>query len=188
MFFVSPADEKLPPKILVVDAESEHKDKMVEVELTRFPSDSHGPAGKIVSVIGFIDDPNVETNVIIRKYGLPVEFPEAVIGETASLQDELREEDFANRDDFRDRSIVTIDPATARGTLMTLSMSRKPPGEGFASASTSPTCLTSFPSTPRPIAKVGFAAPPSIFRIASFRCFPRKSPTSSALSTHMLTA
>ncbi len=114
VFFVSPADEKLPPKILVVDAASEHKDKMVEVELTRFPSDTHWPAGKVVSVIGFIDDPNVETNVIIRKYGLPVEFPQAVIGETASLQDELREEDFANRDDFRDRSIVTIDPATAR--------------------------------------------------------------------------
>ena len=113
-FFVSPADEKLPPKILVVDAASEHKDKMVEVELTRFPSQAHWPAGKITSVIGFIDDPNVETNVIIKKYGLPVEFPDAVLRETARLQDELREEDFATREDFRNRTIVTIDPATAR--------------------------------------------------------------------------
>jgi ribonuclease R len=113
-FFVAPTDEKLPEKILITTDISEHKDKMVEVELTRFPSEKHWPAGKIVSVIGFIDDPNVETMVIIRKFGLPLSFPQEVEEETRALPNELTEKDFVGRDDFRNRNTITIDPKTAR--------------------------------------------------------------------------
>src|SRR6267143_6774781 len=38
-FFVAPTDEKLPSKILITNDVSEHKDKIVEVEITRFPSE-----------------------------------------------------------------------------------------------------------------------------------------------------
>src|SRR5215467_9815237 len=55
VFFVAPNDEKLPAKVLITDRDvSEHKDKIVEVQITRFPDASYWPAGKIVSVIGFI--------------------------------------------------------------------------------------------------------------------------------------
>ncbi|HLH29696.1 MAG TPA: ribonuclease R, partial [Terriglobia bacterium] len=91
-----------------------HKDKIVEVELTRFPSETRWPAGKIVSVIGFIDDPNVETNVIIKKFGLPTAFPKEVEDEAAALPDALTDKDFIGRDDFRKRNTITIDPKTAR--------------------------------------------------------------------------
>lgn len=114
VFFVAPSDEKLPAKILIPDAPSEHKDKIVEVEITRFPTAAHWPAGKIVSVIGFLDDPNVETQVIIKKFGLPTEFPTEVQEEAAQLPDSLRESDFEGRDDFRNRPAITIDPTTAR--------------------------------------------------------------------------
>lgn len=114
VFFVAPADEKLPAKILITDDISEHKDKIVEIEITRFPSEARWPAGKLVSVIGFIDDPNVETSVIIRKFNLPVAFPSEVEEETANLPNSLTEKDFDGRDDFRKRSIITIDPRTAR--------------------------------------------------------------------------
>jgi ribonuclease R len=114
VFFVAPTDEKLPPKILITNDGAEHKDKIVEVELTRFPSENRWPAGRIVSVIGFINDPNVETNVIIKKFGLPTAFPAEVEDEAAALPDALTERDFAGRDDFRKRNTITIDPRTAR--------------------------------------------------------------------------
>jgi ribonuclease R len=114
VFFVAPADEKLPEKILIPDAASEHKDRIVEVELTRFPTAAHWPAGKIVRVIGFIDDPNVETQVIIRKFALPTEFPKEVEEEAVRLPDTIRESDLEGRDDFRKRNTITIDPTTAR--------------------------------------------------------------------------
>ena len=114
VFFVAPTDEKLPEKIIITNDAAEHKDKIVEVELTRYPTETRWPAGKIVSVIGFIDDPNVETNVIIKKFGLPTAFPKEVEEESAALPDELNERDFAGRDDFRKRNTITIDPKTAR--------------------------------------------------------------------------
>jgi ribonuclease R len=114
VFFVAPADEKLPSKILIPDPPSEHKDKIVEVEITRFGTASYWPAGKVVNVIGFIDDPNVETQVIIRKFGLPVEFPPEVEREAHELPEAIRDSDLQGRDDFRSRNTITIDPTTAR--------------------------------------------------------------------------
>ncbi len=113
-YFVSPADEKLPDKILVGGDVSEHKDKVVEVQLTRFGSESRWPAGRIVSTIGFLDDPEVETTIIIKKYGLSTDFPESVEREAAGRSPRLAPSDVQGRADFRDREIVTIDPATAR--------------------------------------------------------------------------
>ena len=114
VFFVAPTDEKLPAKILIPDAPSEHKDRIVEVEITRFPTAAHWPAGKIVGVIGFLDDPNVETQVIIKKFALPTQFPKEVEDEAAQLPEAIRESDLEGRDDFRKRNTITIDPTTAR--------------------------------------------------------------------------
>ena len=114
VFFVAPADEKLPARILIPDAPSEHKDRIVEVEITRFPTAAYWPAGKIVGVIGFLDDPNVESQVIIRKFGLATDFPRDVEEEAAALPDAIRENDLEGRDDFRARNTITIDPTTAR--------------------------------------------------------------------------
>src|SRR6266705_917435 len=114
VFFVAPTDEKLPEKIVITNDVTEHKDKIVEVELTRFPSQTRWPAGKVVAVIGFIDDPNVETNVIIRKFGLPAGFTIEIEEEAAALPDALTESDLTGRDDFRRRNTITIDPKTAR--------------------------------------------------------------------------
>src|SRR3989475_2883386 len=114
VFFVAPADAKLPEKILITNDVAEHKDKIVEVEITRFPSQTRWPAGKVVSVIGFIDDPNVETNVIIKKFGLPASFTKDIEEQAAALPDALSEKDFVGRDDFRKRQTITIDPKTAR--------------------------------------------------------------------------
>jgi len=115
IFFVAPADDKLPSKIIITDLDvSEHKDKIVEVEITRFPNASQWPAGRIVSILGFLDDPNVETNVIIRKFGLPMSFPQNVENEVAKLPVNVTERDFIGRDDFRQRQTMTIDPIIAR--------------------------------------------------------------------------
>jgi len=113
-FFVVPMDEKLPGKILITEDAPEHKDKIVEVELTRYPSAAAWPAGKIVNVIGFLNDPNVETVAIIRKFGFPTSFPKGVEEEAEQLPETLDEKDYLGRDDFRSRNTITIDPKTAR--------------------------------------------------------------------------
>src|SRR5256885_2825109 len=114
VFFVAPADDKLPEKILITNDAGEHKDKIVEVEITRFAGQTRWPAGKVVAVIGFMDDPDIETNVIIRKFGLPAGFSKEIEEEAAALPDALTERELTGRDDFRRRDTITIDPKTAR--------------------------------------------------------------------------
>src|SRR2546423_13603622 len=47
VFFVAPADEKLPEKIIVTNDVTEHKDKIVEVEITRFATETSWPPGNV---------------------------------------------------------------------------------------------------------------------------------------------
>ena len=115
VFFVAPTDEKLPAKILIPDAPSEHKNRIVEVEITRFPTAAHWPARQDRRRRRLLDDPNVETQVIIKKFALPTQFPKEVEDEAALLPDAIRESDLAKkRDDFQNRNTITIDPTTAR--------------------------------------------------------------------------
>src|SRR5438093_11214591 len=104
---VQQADDKLPEKILMTNDAGEHKDKIVEVEITRFAGQTRWPAGKVVAVIGFMDDPDIETNVIIRKFGLPAGFSKEIEEEAAALPDALTERDPAGGDDFRSRNTNT---------------------------------------------------------------------------------
>ena len=46
---------------------------MVTVEVTRWPTPTRGPAGRIVEVLGDINDPGVDTEIILRKHGIPDE-------------------------------------------------------------------------------------------------------------------
>jgi ribonuclease R len=129
-WFLSPADDKLPDRILVLGDVSEHKDKLVEVELAERTSGDRWPSGEIVSVIGFLDEPDIETRVVMRKYGLESEFPPEVEEEAGRGALELTAEDLAGRTDFRGRGTVTIDPATARDFDDAVDVERLP-GGGF---------------------------------------------------------
>jgi ribonuclease R len=129
-WFLSPADDRLPDRILVLGDVSEHKDKVVEVELTRFPAQLGDPAGEIVSVIGFLDEPEIETEIIMRKYGLVAGFSAEIEEEAAGIPAGIDEGELARRTDFRNRTTITIDPATARDFDDAVDVERLPQG-GF---------------------------------------------------------
>ena len=87
---------------------------MVTVEVTRWPTPTRGPAGRIVEVLGDINDPGVDTEIILRKYGIPDEHPPEVVEEARRIGTAVKEKDMAGRTDFRDRKVVTIDGEHAR--------------------------------------------------------------------------
>jgi len=70
--FVVPFDRRL-----IMDVQIPHDEQggaasgdMVSVEITRWPTSARGPLGRIVEVLGAIDEPGVDTEIIIRKYGI----------------------------------------------------------------------------------------------------------------------
>ena len=87
-------------------------DKVV-IEMANFPA-AHSPGeGVIVEVLGDRGQPGVDTRMIVAEYGLPEEFPEAVL-EDARRQAEAFDESIGDRTDFTGKTVVTIDPKTAR--------------------------------------------------------------------------
>jgi ribonuclease R len=88
--------------------------QMVTVEITRPPTATRNPVGRVVEVIGRITDPGVDLKVVIAKYALPDTFPPEVEEEARRVARPVGPEETARRTDFRAWVTVTIDPETAR--------------------------------------------------------------------------
>jgi ribonuclease R len=116
MGFVVPFDRRLIMDVQIpADAQRDAKPgDMVTVEITRWPTPARGPLGRIVEVLGDIDEPGVDTQIIIRKYGIQDEHGEEAVAEARRLGSVVREPDCAGRTDFRGVLTVTIDGEQAR--------------------------------------------------------------------------
>jgi ribonuclease R len=69
---------------------------------------------ELAGILGFPDDPGVDTQVIIRRYGLASGFSAEVLAEAAAARTELMAEDLAGRTDHRSWQTVTIDGEKAQ--------------------------------------------------------------------------
>lgn len=115
--FVMTDDKRITKDIFIPKGESMgavdgHK---VVVEIVRYPETGRGnPEGRVIEILGHKNDPGVDILSIIRKYGLPEAFPEAVMREAEAVPDTISEEEMKGRRDLRDRVMVTIDGADAK--------------------------------------------------------------------------
>src|SRR5205809_516672 len=88
-------------------------DKVV-VRLETWESRHVNPEGEIIEVLGPASAPGVDTLSIIRRCGLPTEFPSEALKETDEIPEEIDAQQLKGREDLRDKFIVTIDPEDAR--------------------------------------------------------------------------
>ena len=114
--YVVPFDRRILTDIHVPSGQwsSAEAGEMVLVEITRWPTASRGPVGRVVEVLGRIDEPGVDTQIIIRKHGIPDAHSEESVEEARRLGDAVRERDIRGRTDFRAVTTVTIDGEHAR--------------------------------------------------------------------------
>jgi ribonuclease R len=114
--FVVPFDARIDTDIIVDPrgTESIRDGEMVNVEIERYPDRTSDARGRIVEVLGMIGEPGVDIEVVIRKLGIPHEFPPDVLRAAESVPVEVAPSEIARRVDLRDRNIVTIDGETAK--------------------------------------------------------------------------
>ena len=86
----------------------------VVVEITQYGKKGKNPEGKVVEILGHINDPGVDILSIVRAYGLPVEFDPKVMTQVEHVAKPVSEADMAGRMDFRDWQTVTIDGEDAK--------------------------------------------------------------------------
>ena len=109
---VIPYDKKFPvqPIVSTKNFNGATDGMMVEAEII---SDTDPPEARIIALLGFQGEPDLDAKIIISKYGLPREFPRDVEAEAEKVAVILKK-DLEDRKDFRDWSTVTIDGEKAR--------------------------------------------------------------------------
>ena len=85
--FVVPDDKKLGTDIFISkkDNMGAKTNQKVVVEITKLPSKDKSAEGKIIEIIGHIDQAGVDMLSLVKEYDLPYEFPEAVLKEARSI-------------------------------------------------------------------------------------------------------
>jgi len=67
--------------------------EMVVVELTRWPTATRGAIGRVAEVLGDIDAPGVDTEIIIRKHGIPDAHSDEAVTEAVRLGTSVADRD-----------------------------------------------------------------------------------------------
>ena len=116
VWLVAPEDKRYGQDVLIPKGATARATtgQVVVVELTEPPSLYGQPVGRIKEVLGEVDDPGMEIEIAVRKYGVPHEFSEACLGLARGLPDKVRAQDKKGRVDLTDVALVTIDGEDAR--------------------------------------------------------------------------
>jgi ribonuclease R len=128
--YVVPFDRRVLTDIHVPTGQwsSAEPGEMVLVEITRWPTATRGPVGAVVEVLGNIEEPGVDTTIIIRKFNLPDAHSDEAVEEARRLGTAVRERDLRSRTDFRATTTVTIDGEHARDFDDAITIERLPNG------------------------------------------------------------
>ena len=86
----------------------------VVVELTSYGGEHMKPEGKVVEIIGHVNDPGTDILSVVMDSGIPTEFPEKVLNQAVRVGKPVSEADCAGRKDLRDWLMVTIDGEDAK--------------------------------------------------------------------------
>jgi ribonuclease R len=130
MGFVVPFDRRLIMDVLVPnDQQLDAKPgDMAVIEITRYPTPTRGALGRVLEVLGDIEEPGVDTEIIIRKYGISDQHGDDAIAEATRLGGAVKEKDLKARTDFRTVTTVTIDGEHARDFDDAITIEKLPNG------------------------------------------------------------
>jgi len=127
---VLPYDPKIDAVVRIADGKAggAREGEIVQVRLTAFPDARRVAYGEVEEQLGFLGQPGVDIEIVLRSHNLPPRFPQPVVEESERYPEEVRPEDLRGRRDFRDRRIVTIDGETAKDFDDAIEAERTPTG------------------------------------------------------------
>ena len=114
--FVVPDDRKFGTDIYISKKNmgKARNNSKVLVQITKYPEKGKNAEGKVIEVLGNINEAGVDMLSLIKEYKLPYEFPEKVVEEAKSIKEEISKKDIPNRLDLRKEEIFTIDGEDAK--------------------------------------------------------------------------
>jgi ribonuclease R len=131
-YYVEPEDEHLLFNLIIPPGKLKGAEPgdVVRARVTHYPTAHLNPQGEVVEVLGPMEDAEVQTYIVVGKYGLPDQFPPEVLAEAAHISLKIISTELTKREDLRHLPMVTIDGESARdfddGVCVT-----KNPGGGY---------------------------------------------------------
>ena len=115
-YLVAPEDKRYGQEVLIPKNGIGQAElgQVVVVELTEPPALYGQPVGRVKEVLGGIDDPGMEIEIAVRKFGVPHVFSDANLEQARRLPEKVRPADTKGRVDLSDVALVTIDGEDAR--------------------------------------------------------------------------
>lgn len=114
--FVVPEDTRLNQDIFVSkkDRNGAQDGDVVICEIVKWGDKRRSPEGIVKEVLGKKGDKGLDILTIIKKYGLPEEFPEKVLSYAENIEEKIEDKEYARRKDLRNLRMVTIDGEDAK--------------------------------------------------------------------------
>lgn len=113
---VAPDDRRLTHDIYVDpdgDVKADDGDKVL-VSIDTYDHRGAAPQGRLLSILGRADDPEIQTLAIAMSMGVRPEFGKAAIDEARGISVDLSDDTIGAREDFRGETVFTIDPEDAK--------------------------------------------------------------------------
>lgn len=116
LILVTPDDRRVHQDILITPGEESgaKAGQIVIVEITSPPTNSRGPLGRIISVLGDKLTPSLVVEMAIASHDIPHEWPAETTAAAANIGQQVSKADMAGRTDLRELPLITIDGADAR--------------------------------------------------------------------------
>lgn len=125
--FVVADNHKFPKDIYIAKSDTKgaitgHK---VVVEITDFGTEDRNPEGRVLEILGHINDPGVDILSVIKAYGLPEAYPGDVMTQVENIEDEVAPSEKMGRTDYRSLQTVTIDGEDAKDLDDAITLTRE---------------------------------------------------------------
>ena len=129
--FVVPEDSRLNQDIFISkkDRNGATEGDLVICEVVKWADKRRSPEGIVKEVLGKKGDRGLDIITIIKKYGLPEEFPDKVLNYAENIEEEIPEKEYARRVDLRNLRMVTIDGEDAKDLDDAVSIERLDKGK-----------------------------------------------------------
>ena len=114
--FVVPDDKNFGTDIFISKANwgKARDKKKVLVQILKYPEKEKNAEGKVIEVLGGINEAGVDMLSLIKQYELPYKFPDEVVAEAKAYGDKIDPSDLPRRRDLRNDIIFTIDGEDAK--------------------------------------------------------------------------
>lgn len=129
-FYLIPDNSRIHTNFIVNDLNGANIQKKVVLKITNWGNRELQklPAGNVSEILGIAGEPDVEILGVIKQFALPLSFPDDVIAELATLEENISEETLYLRNDLRELTTITIDPASAKDFDDAISLEKRTDG------------------------------------------------------------